>query len=90
MTMTKENENEALGRAEVWLDALDPATAPAADPRELRRIGPAKRDASAAEDELRDAVRAARLAGYSWSAIGRTLGVSKQAVRERFRAPAPA
>lgn len=90
MTKKKESEAEVLERAEAWLDTLDPATAPAGDPAELRRIGLAKRDIAAAEGELRDAVRAARVAGYSWSAIGRTLGVTKQSAQERFRNPAHA
>lgn len=88
--MTKKNEAELLSRAEAWLDALDPATTAAEDPRELRRIGLAKRDIAAAEDELRHAVHDARAAGHPWSAIGRTVGVSKQAAQERFRATAPA
>jgi hypothetical protein len=66
----------------------NPATTPAEDPKELRRIGLAKRGIAAAEDELRYAVRDARAAGYSWSAIGRTLGVTKKAAQERFGEPA--
>jgi hypothetical protein len=88
--MTKKSEAERLVKAEAWLDALDPATTAAEDPRELRRVGLAKRDIAAAEEELRHAVHDARAAGHSWSAIGRTLGVTKQAAQERFRAPAPA
>lgn len=34
-------------------------------------------------------VDAARSAGASWSAIARSLGVSPQAVQQRFRRPAP-
>ena len=88
--MTAKDNDELLARAEVWLDGLDPATTPAEDPKELRRIGLAKRNINKAEDELRAAVRAARTAGYSWAAIGSTLGVSKQAAQERFREPAHA
>jgi len=86
--MTTNHDDELLARAEAWLDGLDPATAPAEDPKELRRIGFAKRDIHVAEDELRMAVREARTAGYSWSAVGRTLGVTKQAAQERFGEPA--
>ena len=86
--MTASHDEELLRRAEAWLDGLDPAATPAEDPKELRRIGLAKRDIHAAEDELRAAVRQARAAGYSWSAIGRTLGITRQAAQERFREPA--
>jgi hypothetical protein len=86
--MTTDHDDETLARAEAWLDGLDPATTPSDDPKELRRVGLAKRDIQAAQDELRAAVRDARVAGWSWSAIGRTLGVSKQAAQGRFREPA--
>ena len=86
--MTTNHDDQTLARAEAWLDDLDPATTPAEDPKELRRVGLAKRDVGAAQDELRAAVRDARAAGWSWSAIGRTLGVSRQAAQERFREPA--
>ncbi len=81
-------DDELLTKAEAWLDALDPATTPADDPKELRRIGLAKRDMHMADSELRDAVRAAREAGYTWADIGMTLGVSRQAAQARFREPA--
>ncbi|MGH3545026.1 MAG: hypothetical protein ACRDPW_03770, partial [Mycobacteriales bacterium] len=86
MTM-KKTEAETLTSAQAWLDGLDPATTPAEDPQDLRRVGLAQRDISASEAELRDAVRAARAHGRSWSAIGRTLGVTRQAAQERFREP---
>ncbi len=86
--MTTARDTEILATAEAWVDGLDPATTPAEDPREQRQIGLAQRDIHAAEAELRRAVRAARDAGYSWSTIGRTLGVTKQAAQERFRQPA--
>ena len=85
--MTAEDDDELLARVEARLDGLDLATTPAVDPKELRRIGLAKRKIRTAEDELRAAVRAARTAGYSWAAIGSTLGVSRQAAQERFREP---
>jgi hypothetical protein len=40
---------------------------------------------------LRESIAGARTAGHSWDAIGRVLGVSKQAAQQRFgSAPAPA
>jgi hypothetical protein len=85
--MTKDDD-ELLARAEAWLDRLDPAAAPARDTSALRRIGLAQSAIATANDELRAAVRAAREEGYPWSAIGRALGVTKQAAQERFREPA--
>ena len=40
--------------------------------------------AAAVEKALREQVRLSRQAGHSWTEIGRTLGVSKQAAWERF------
>ncbi|QOR72516.1 hypothetical protein IM660_00515 [Ruania alkalisoli] len=71
-------------RADQFLDNLDPDVTPADDPSELRRIGLALRDIEASQNELRDAVAAARTAGRSWSQIGMVLGVSKQSAQERF------
>jgi hypothetical protein len=39
-----------------------------------------------AQELLRDAVRDLVLAGYSWADVGRMLGVSRQAARQRFGA----
>ena len=36
---------------------------------------------------LREAVANARRAGHSWDAVGRVLGVSRQAAQQRFAAP---
>jgi hypothetical protein len=71
--------------AEDWLDSLDPASTPADDPRELRRVGLAQRGVEEAEAELRASVREARAAGRTWADIGRTLGVTRQAAQIRFR-----
>lgn len=51
----------------------------------LRRIEKARRATEAVERALVDAVHAARDEGYSWTAIGLTLGgVTKQAAQQRF------
>ena len=67
-----------------WLDTLDPASTEVEDPVDLRRIGRAVHDLEEAETELRSAVDEARSGGRSWSMIGLTLGVSKQAAQQRF------
>jgi hypothetical protein len=66
------------------LDALDPAATTARDATHFRAIIAASEAVDAAESELRAAVRAAREAGDSWTAIGAALGVSKQAAEQRF------
>lgn len=40
--------------------------------------------AQEAEEELRDAVRAARRGGEPWSAIGLVLGITRQSAQQRF------
>lgn len=69
-----------------WLEGLHPDEQPARDARHLRRIAEAQQAVDAAQQELRDAVAAARTAGDSWAAIGMVLGVSRQAVYQRFAA----
>ncbi len=65
------------------LDELDVATHPARDAAHLRRIITARRNLGAAEQELRDAVKA-REAGDSWTVIGAALDISRQAAQQRF------
>lgn len=69
-----------------WLDGLDPDEQPARDARHLRRIAEAQQAIDEAQQELRDAVAAARQAGDSWAAVGMVLGVSRQAAYQRFAA----
>lgn len=81
---TKVNETTA---AEQWIDQLDPAD-PAVkvrDGRYLRHVREAAEAADAATDALRRAVAEARENGESWGTIGMVLGVSRQAVQQRFR-----
>ena len=87
--MYRERDNhDETAHAEALLDAIDPDARLADDPRELRRIGLALRDVRAADAELREAVKAAREAGYTWADVGLTLGTSRQAAQARFREPA--
>jgi hypothetical protein len=64
------------------IDSLD--SADVRDAVHFRRIIAARRALAAAEDELRDAVAAARAAGDSWTIIGAALETSRQAAQQRF------
>lgn len=75
---------KARGSVEDRLDSLDPATAPASDAADLRRIGAALRNVEEAERDLTEAVAAAREQGRSWAMIGMVLGISRQAAQQRF------
>lgn len=66
------------------LDQLDVTTHPARDAAHFRRIIAARGDLAAAEQELRDAVKAAREAGDSWTVIGAALDTTRQAAQQRF------
>ncbi len=78
--MTKiKSDHDATG-----LEQLDPATNPARDAAPFRRILAAREHLAAAEQELRDAVHAARDAGDSWSIIGAALDTTRQAAQQRF------
>ena len=66
------------------LDGLDVAAHPARDAAHFRRILAARRHLAAAEQELHDAVRAARAAGDSWTIIGAALDTTRQAAQQGF------
>ena len=66
------------------LDDLDPAKTPARDAVHFRQIIKAREALAAAEQELRDAVHAAREAGDSWTIIGAALDTTRQAAQQRF------
>lgn len=86
MRHTKEDLEAAAADAERWLDKLDPAVLddPTSRADDLRAIGTALEEVAMGERHLAQAVRAARVNGRSWGAIGTALGVSKQAARKRF------
>ena len=81
---TKTNETTT---AEEWLDQLDPAdpSVKVRDGRYLRHVREAAEAADVAAADLRRAVAEARANGESWGTIGMVLGVSRQAVQQRFR-----
>jgi hypothetical protein len=69
---------------ERWLNAIEPNPADARDATHMRRIIAAAAALQDAEEELRSAVAAARDAGDTWDMIGVALGVTRQAVFQRF------
>ncbi|MBB1502897.1 hypothetical protein H5397_15965 [Propioniciclava sp. MC1683] len=77
--MTIKTRSETTG-----LDQLDPTTQPARDAVHFRRILAARKAIADAEQELRDAVKAARDAGDSWTVIGAALDTTRQAAFQRF------
>lgn len=82
--MTTKSRTEATG-----LDQLDPAAHVAHDAKSFRRIIRAREQVAAAEQELRDAVSAARAAGDSWAVIGAALDTTRQAAFQRFGSARP-
>lgn len=77
--MTIKTRNDSTG-----LDQLDPTTHPARDAVHFRRIIAARAAIAESEQELRDAVKAAREAGDSWTVIGAALDTTRQAAYQRF------
>jgi len=80
-----DNEIErAAHRFDQLADTLDPTTAEVDHTDDLREIAAAAEAARADEARLREAVEVARAHGRSWNQIAVTLGVSRQAARQRF------
>lgn len=71
-------------RDNTGLDQLDISAHPARDAVHFRRILAARQHVAEAEQELRDAVKAAREAGDSWTVVGAALDTTKQAAYQRF------
>jgi hypothetical protein len=65
-----------------FIDTIDPSSM--RDGIYLREISAAKHAVESSQDQLRDAVRKARLAGDSWTMIGIALGTSKQNAYRKF------
>lgn len=68
------------------LDRLDLDRADFRDAVHFRRIIAARKNLADAEQELRDAVAAARGAGDSWTVIGAALEITPSAAAARFPA----
>ena len=76
-------------RGETGLGSLDPHNSAARDATPFRRIIEARRNLERAEQELHDAVAAAREAGDSWTVIGAAMDTTRQAAAQRFGHPRP-
>lgn len=83
MATTRKPANDQLG-----LYSVDPGTTSARDAVQFRRTIAARKNLAAAEQELHDAVHAARDAGDSWTVIGAALETTRQAAFQRFGRPA--
>lgn len=69
---------------EAWAERVDTEDLVEADTAYLRVIATLADRRDQVDDELAEAVRAARASGGTWSAIGAMLGVSKQAAQRRY------
>jgi DNA-directed RNA polymerase specialized sigma24 family protein len=67
-------------------DEPDPVVAEFYSGEAGRALSAARDDLAAVRQRYEDAVFAARTAGFSWTEIGRLLGVSRQQVHRQFRA----
>jgi len=90
MPRTRQQLLQALADTEEWLDHLNPEAlaSPESDAADLRAIGEALHAVAASDLNLADQVAKARANGRTWTQIAAVLGVTKQAARERFGAPA--
>jgi len=84
MRHTDEEIEQAAYRFEQLADDLDPTTAEVERIEDLREIAAASEALRADEARLRETVEVARAHGRSWNQIAVTLGVSRQAARQRF------
>lgn len=84
MARTITDKQRAAEEIAERLASRDPADTEWRDGAPLRRIADAFSRSVSAEAELADLVRAARADGYSWTAIGAVLGISKQTARQRY------
>lgn len=75
------DEDKAI---EAMLESVTPETHPARDAIHYRRIIAARENVAVAQQELRDAVQAARDAGDTWVMIAAALDTSKQNASQRF------
>jgi phosphomevalonate kinase len=83
-TMTKSSRADKAARLERWADSVEPGELVCVDTALLRQIAKLAEEREALDDEVNEAVQAARRAHRSWSEIGTMLGVSKQAAQRKY------
>ena len=82
--MTGKSRAERAAALERWADTVNSEDLTTADTESLRVIAELTERRDEIDDELLEAVRAARRANRSWSEIGAMLGVSKQAAQRKY------
>lgn len=86
MTKSREERSKAL---EEWADKVDFSELKTADTKALRTIAELADRRDDVDEQITEAVIAARQADRSWSEIGAMLGVSKQAAQRKYSAKVP-
>jgi hypothetical protein len=81
MSKTRADRAKAL---EDWAERVDTSELKVVDTEALRTIAELVDQRDEVDEELTEAVRAARRAKRSWSEIGAMLGVSKQAAQRKY------
>lgn len=79
--------DEILAHADQWagrFEDYDPQPGDELDREAVAALRSAVQERSDAERHVLDAVRGARQAGLSWSAIGALVGTSGEAARQRY------
>lgn len=84
MPYTDDEIELAAQRFEQLADDLDAETADVDHTDDLREVAAAAEAVKADEARLRERVHVARAHGRSWNEIAMSLGVSRQAARQRF------
>jgi hypothetical protein len=82
--MTAKSRAERAEALERWADTVAADDLIPADTEALRWIAELANRRSRIDEQLVDAVAAARAANRSWSEIGAMLGVSKQAAQRKY------
>ena len=75
---------EKLAALEEWADKVDPADLKWMDSTSLKEVGRLAHQRDEIENELAQAVAAARKDDWSWAMIGLMLGVTRQAAQQRY------
>ena len=82
--MAKSTRADKAAALERWADKVEPGELAAIDTSALRQLAKLAEKREALDNEVTDAVHAARRANRSWSEIGTMLGVSKQAAQRKY------